>query len=127
MKKTMLIAIILGSQMFAQIDSGTYYCNDIHNSLCEDQIVIHTDTINGYAYLYIDQYGIRIKNYNNIGYYYPWLYIGYFVDYQTYLLDNGDKIVLAPEINGFYHFYDRQEDEKEYKKLTEYHNVQKKK
>ena len=127
MKKTMLIAIILGSQMFAQIDSGTYYCNDIYNSLREDQIVIHTDTINGYAYLYIDQYGIRIKNYNNIGYYYPWLYIGYFVDYQTYLLDNGDKIVLAPEINGFYHFYDRQEDEKEYKKLTEYHNVRKKK
>ena len=53
MKKTMLIAIILGSQIFAQIDNGTYYCNNIYNSLCEDQIVIHTDTINGYAYLYI--------------------------------------------------------------------------
>ena len=127
MKKIMLIAIMLGSQLFAQIDNGIYYCNDIYNSLSEDQIVVHTDPVDGYVYIEIDQYGIRIKHNKNIGFYYPWIYIGEFVDYQTYLLDNGDKIVVAPEINGLYHFYDRQDDEKEYKKLTEYRNVQKKK
>ena len=127
MKKIMLMAIMLGSQLFAQIDNGVYYCNDIYNSLSEDQIVVHTDPVDGYVYLEIDQYGIRIKYNKNIGFYYPWIYIGDFVGYQTYLLDNGDKIVVAPEINGLYHFYDRQDDEKEYKKLTEYRNVQKKK
>tara|TARA_R100000963_G_C4545586_1_gene40764 strand:- start:137 stop:520 length:384 start_codon:yes stop_codon:yes gene_type:complete len=127
MKKIMLMAIILGSQLFAQINEGTYYCNDIYSSLSEDQIVVYTEPVDGYVYLYIDPYGIRIKNKKSIGFYYPWIYVGTFVDYQTYLLDNGDKIVIAPEINGLYHFYDRQDDEKEYKKLTEYHNVQKKK
>lgn len=127
MKKTILLAIILGSQIFAQINEGEYYCNDVYESLSEDQVVVYTESIDGYFTLYVDPYGIRVRNSNNIGYYYPWVYIGYFVDYKTYLLDNGDKIVLAPEINGLYHFYDRQEDEKEYKKLTEYHNVQKKK
>ena len=127
MKKTIFLVMILGSQLVAQINEGQYYCDEIYESLSENQEVIYAEKVEGNFSIYVDPYGIRIKKNDNIGYYYPWVYIGYFVDYQTYLLDNGDKIVLAPEINGLYHFYDRQDNEKEYKKIIEYHNVKEKK
>ena len=127
MKKTVFLVIMLGSQLVAQINEGEYYCKEAYKSLSENNKIVHTKELKGKFIFYVDDYGIRIKRSKNIGYYYPWVYIGVFVDYETYLLDNGDKIVVAPEINGFYHFYDRQESENEYKKLIEYHNVQKKK
>lgn len=127
MKKTIFLVIMLGSQLVAQINEGKYYCKEAFISLSEDNKVVHTKELKGRFTFYIDPYGIRIKKNNNIGFYYPWVYIGVFADYETYLLDNGDKIVVAPEIGGLYHFYNREDNEKEYKKLTEYHNVQEKK
>ena len=47
----------------------------------------------------------------------------FFADYYTYLLNNGSKICVGPDIKGLYYFYENEYDIIEYKKLIEFRNI----
>ena len=51
------------------------------------------------------------------------MYVGNFLDYETYILTDGSKLCLAPEVNGVYYFFENTYDHYEYKKLLIYKNL----
>ena len=123
MKKLIFIAFILTGQMFAQIESGLYYSDDIYSSDVDNHTKYNTVKMETSSYIDITNNGIRIYPENKIGVYQSWIDIGVFADYYTYLLNNGSKICVGPEINGLYYFYENEYDIIEYKKLIEFRNI----
>tara|TARA_R100000655_G_scaffold103673_2_gene150276 strand:+ start:956 stop:1375 length:420 start_codon:yes stop_codon:yes gene_type:complete len=123
MKRIFFIAFILTGQLFAQIESGLYYSEDIYKSDVENNKRYNTIKMETSMYLDIDEIGIRMYLPNTVGLYHGWKDIGFFTDYYTYLLTNNTKICVGPEINGIYYFYETEYDHLEYKKLIEFRDV----
>lgn len=123
MKKMIFIAFILTGQMFAQIENGLYYSEDIYKSDVDNYQAYNTTKIETSSYLDITNNGIRIYPSNGLGLYHGWKSINFFKDHYTYLLTNGSKVCVGPEINGIYYFYELEYDLLEYKKLIEFRNM----
>ena len=123
MKKLIFIAFILTGQLFAQIENGLYYSDDIYSSDVENYTKYNTVKMETSSYINITNNGIRIYPENKIGVYQSWMDIGVFADYYTYLLNNGSKICVGPDIKCLYYFYENEYDIIEYKKLIEFRNI----
>ena len=123
MKKVIFIALMLTGQLFAQIENGLYYSEDIYRSDVNDYKTYNTIKIETSSYIDVTSSGIRIYPEDGIGLYYGWMDIGFFVDHYTYLLTNGSKICVGPEIKGIYYFYENEYNLFEYKKLIEFRNM----
>ena len=123
MKKLIFIAFILTGQLFAQIENGLYYSDDIYSSDVENYTKYNTVKMETSSYINITNNGKRIYPENKIGVYQSWIDIGVFADYYTYLLNNGSKICVGPDIKGLYYFYENEYDIIEYKKLIEFRNI----
>ena len=123
MRKIFFIAFILTGQLFAQMEEGLYYSDDIY--ICDVDMEKRTSIkkLDAHQYIDISKDGIRLYDYETIGVYHAWKYIGYFIDHETYLLSNGSKICIGPEIRGIYYFYESEYDYYEYKKLIEFRNL----
>tara|TARA_R100001463_G_scaffold120115_2_gene176087 strand:- start:214 stop:630 length:417 start_codon:yes stop_codon:yes gene_type:complete len=125
MKKVIFIAFILTGQLFAQIENGLYYSEDIYRSDVDNYKKYNTIEMETASYVNITSNGIRIYPENGIGIYQAWIDIGIFSEHYTYLLNNGSKICVGPEIKGIYYFYENEYDVLEYKKLIEFRNMKK--
>ena len=123
MKKMIFIAFILTGQMFAQIENGLYYSEDIYRSDVDNHIAYNTTKMETSQYLDITSDGIRIYPPGGLGFYHAWKSIDFFDTHYTYILTNGTKVCVGPEINGIYYFYEDKYNAFEYKKLIEFRNM----
>tara|TARA_R100001377_G_scaffold85220_1_gene70866 strand:+ start:1207 stop:1635 length:429 start_codon:yes stop_codon:yes gene_type:complete len=123
MREIFFIALMLTSQLFAQMEEGLYYCTDIYICDVESHKVISEKKMNSDQYIMVEQNGVRMYSTGHLGVYNAWIYIGDFSNYETYVLTNGNKICIAPEINGVYYFYEDEYDNLEYKKLIQFRNL----
>jgi len=119
------IALMLTGQLFAQMEEGLYYSNEVYYCDVENRKRITETKMNEGSYIEVYKDGIRFYNEGRIGLYHAWKYIGYFVEHETYLLSNNSKVCIGPEINGIYYFYEYDYDYYEYKQLIEFRNITK--
>ena len=126
MKKLfLLIVIMFCGQAYSQLEEGTYISNEYHyQELWMD--TIKSDTIFYGEYLFdIDDKGIRKYTNTHIGRYFPWEYIGIFDRYPTYLLSNGDKLVIYDKVKGIVWYSDSDRDIVWYRIAEVYYNLNK--
>jgi len=123
MKRIFFIALMLTGQLFAQMDEGLYHSNDVYYCNVVDGIAISEEKIDGDHYIQVSKSGARFYSNNRLGLYHAWMYVGDFLDYETYILTDGSKFCLAPEVNGVYYFFENTYDHYEYKKLLIYKNL----
>jgi hypothetical protein len=123
MKRIFFIALMLSFQLFAQMDEGLYYSNDVYYCDIEDGIVVSEQKLDETHYIEVVENGARFYTENRLGFYHSWIYIGDFVDYETYILTDGSKFCLAPEVNGVYYFFENDYDYHEYKRLIIFQNL----
>ncbi len=123
MKKMFFIALMLTGQLFAQIESGLYYSEDVYMSDVNNLMSYNTVKVQSGKYLDITNDGIRIFTENTFGVYHAWRHIGIFADYDTYILTNNRKVCYAPEDSIIYYFYEYEYDYFEFKKLIQFRNV----
>ena len=125
MKNMFFIALMLTGQLFAQMEEGLYYSDETYYCDIENKKRITETKLNNRSYVEVSDNGVRFYKRGRIGLYHAWKYIGYFVDYETYLLSNNSKVCIGPEINGLYYFYEYSYDYYEYKQLIEFRNLTK--
>ena len=117
------IALMLTGQLFAQMEEGLYYSDEVYYCDIENRKRVTETKLNEGSYIEIYKDGVRFYNEGRIGLYHAWKYIGHFIDYETYLLSNNSKVCIGPEINGLYYFYEYNYDYYEYKQLIEFRNI----
>ena len=125
MKNVFFIAVMLTGQIFAQMEIGTYYCNDVYYCDVENQTIINMEKLNLDQYIVVEDNGVRFHGSNRLGLYHAWTFIGDFGGHDTYILSNNSKLCIAPEINGIYYFYEKVYNNDEYKKLIQFNNIEK--
>tara|TARA_R110002020_G_scaffold149882_1_gene326353 strand:+ start:2341 stop:2769 length:429 start_codon:yes stop_codon:yes gene_type:complete len=123
MGKIFFIALILTGQLFAQMEQGLYYCTDIYMCDVENYKILSEKKIKTDQYIMVEQNGVRMYSTGHLGFYNAWIYIGDFSNYETYVLTNGAKMCVVPEIDGVYYFYEDEYNDLEYKKLIQFRNL----
>lgn len=126
MKKLFLLLVIMFcGQAYSQLEEGTYISDECHyQALWMD--TIKSDTAFHGEYLFdVDDYGIRIYTSPHIGRYFPWVYIGAFDGYPTYILSNSDKIVIYDKVKGIVWYSDTDREMKWYRIAEVYYNLKK--
>tara|TARA_R100000008_G_C3574475_1_gene164310 strand:+ start:1299 stop:1703 length:405 start_codon:yes stop_codon:yes gene_type:complete len=117
------IALMLTGQLFAQMEEGLYYCTDAYICDVDNYKIVKEEKLDDSYYIDVFDHGVRFYPNSRLGVYYSWLYIGKFNTHETYILTNGGKFCIAPEINGVYYFFEYTYDTNEFKNLIKFQNI----